>query len=197
MTKFGPRYRTQFRRKREGKTDYRHRLKLLRSGRLRLVTRISLNHVAAQVMRATPAGDTTMASAHSKQLEKFGWKCHTSNLPTAYLVGLLCGYRALEANVKDCILDIGMHEPVPRTKVFAVLKGALDAGLNIPHEDEILPDDDRINGKHISQYAVKLKEKDPNAYQSRFSGYLARGLPPEHIPEHFNEVKQAIITQFG
>jgi large subunit ribosomal protein L18 len=138
-----------------------------------------------------------MASAHSKQLEKFGWKCHTSNLPTAYLVGLLCGYRALEANVKDCILDIGMHEPVPRTKVFAVLKGALDAGLNIPHEDEILPDDDRINGKHISQYAVKLKEKDPNAYQSRFSGYLARGLPPEHIPEHFNEVKQAIITQFG
>jgi large subunit ribosomal protein L18 len=197
MTKIGPRYRVQFRRKREGKTDYRYRLKLLRSGKLRLVTRISLNHVVAQVTRTTAEGDTVMVSAHSKQLEKFGWKSNTSNLPAAYLVGLLCGCRALKAGLKECILDIGMHEPVPKTKVFAVLKGALDAGLHIPHEEEILPDEDRINGKHISQYAAGLKEKDPKAYESRFSGYLARGLPPEQIPEHFNEVKRAIITQFS
>jgi large subunit ribosomal protein L18 len=197
MPKIGPRYRIQFRRKREGKTDYRHRLKLLRSGKPRLVTRISLKHVIAQVIRATPTGDMTLASAHSKQLEKFGWKCHTSNIPAAYLVGLLCGYRAVKADVKECILDIGMHEPVARAKVFAVLKGALDAGLHIPHDEGILPDENRINGTHISQYATKLKEKDPKAYQARFSGYLARGLPPEHISEHFNAVKQAIITQFG
>jgi large subunit ribosomal protein L18 len=148
-------------------------------------------------MRATAEGDVVLVSAHSKQLEKFGWKCNTSNLPAAYLVGLLCGYRALKAGLKECILDIGMHKPVPKTKVFAVLKGALDAGLNIPHKNEILPDEDRINGKHISQYAAGLKEKDPKAYESRFSGYLARGLPPERIPEHFNEVKRAIITQFS
>jgi large subunit ribosomal protein L18 len=90
-----------------------------------------------------------------------------------------------------------MHEPVPGSKVFAVLKGALDAGLQIPHGEEVLPPEDRISGKHISQYAAKLKEKDPKAYQARFSGYLARGLPPEQIPEHFNVVRQAIITQFS
>ena len=148
-------------------------------------------------MRATTKGDMTLVSAHSKQLEKLGWKAHASNIPTAYLVGLLCGYRGTKAGVKECILDIGMQEPVPQAKIFAVLKGALDAGLQIPHDKEILPKDDRINGKHISQYAIKLKEKDPKAYQSRFSSYLARGLPPEQMSEHFNAVKQAIITQFG
>lgn len=197
MPKIGPRYRVQFRRKREGGTDYRHRLKLLRSGKPRLVTRISLKHVIAQVMQATTTGDTTLVSAHSKNLEEFGWKCYTSNIPAAYLVGLLCGYRAVNADVKECILDIGRHEPVPRAKVFAVLKGALDAGLHVPHDEGILPNEDRINGTHISQHAIKLKEKDPKAYNARFSRYLARGLPPEQMSEHFNAVKQAIITQFG
>ncbi len=197
MPKIGPRYRVQFRRKRKGRTDYRHRLKLLRSGKPRLVTRISLKHVIAQVMRAAPAGDMTLVSAHTKHLEKFGWKAYASNIPAAYLVGLLCGYRAVKAGVKECTFDIGMHDPVPRAKIFAVLKGALDAGLHIPHDEGILPKEDRINGTHISQYATKLKAKDPKAYQARFSRYLARGLPPEQMSEHFNVVKQAIITQFG
>jgi large subunit ribosomal protein L18 len=197
MPKIGPRYRVKFRRRREGKTDYGLRLSLLRSGKPRLAARISLNHVVAQVVGATPDGDITLASAHSKQLEKFGWRYGTSNLPAAYLVGLLCGYRALKANVKECVLDIGIHDPTPGSKVFAVLKGALDAGLQIPHDEGILPPEERISGKHISQYAAALKGRDPSAYQARFSGYLARGLPPEQIPEQFNEVKRAIITQFG
>ncbi|MDI6642515.1 MAG: 50S ribosomal protein L18 [Candidatus Hodarchaeaceae archaeon] len=197
MPKIGPRYRVQFRRKREGKTDYRRRLRLLRSGVPRLVTRISLKHTITQVVRATPVGDMTLASAHSKQLGGFGWKGHTSNIPTAYLVGLLCGYRAVKAGVKECALDIGAHNPTRQAKVFAILKGALDAGLQIPHEAEVLPPEDRIKGTHISRYAAELKEKNAKGYQARFSGYLARGLPPERISEHFNEIRQAIITKFG
>lgn len=197
MTKIGPRYRVQFRRKREGKTDYRRRLRLIRSRKPRLLTRVSLKHVMAQVVQATPIGDMTLASAHSGQLAKFGWKGHTSNIPAAYLVGLLCGYRAVNAGVKECALDIGAHNPTIQTKVFTVLKGALDAGLQIPHKAEVLPTEDRIKGEHISQYAAKLNETNAKGYQARFSGYLARGLPPEQISEHFNEIKQAIITQLG
>ncbi len=196
-TSSGPRYRVQFRRKREGKTDYRHRLSLLRSKKLRLVVRISLKHVTAQIVKASEAGDITLASAHSKQLEALGWKDGTSNLPSAYLVGLLCGCRAVKAGVKEATFDIGMIHPTRGGKIFAVLKGAVDAGLQIPHGDEILPSDERISGSSISEYAGKLKDEDEKAYAARFSGYLARGLNPEEIPDHFNSVKQEIIRQFG
>jgi hypothetical protein len=33
------------------------------------------------------------------------------------------------------------------SKIYAVLKGALDAGLNVPHNDVVLPDEDRITGE--------------------------------------------------
>lgn len=197
MTSAGPRFRVQFRRKREGKTDYRHRLKLLRSGKLRLVVGVSLKHVSAQIVKVSSAGDVTLASAHSKQLDEFGWKNGTSNLPSAYLVGLLCGYRAIKSGVKETTFDIGMNHPTKGGKIFAVLKGAVDAGLQIPHSKEILPSDERISGSSISQYAEKLKNEDEKEYSSRFSSYLSLGLNPEQIPDHFNSVKQEIIKQFG
>lgn len=197
MSKIGPRWRVQFRRKRSGKTDYKYRLRLLRSGRPRLVTRISLKHVIAQFVRATPDGDLVLASAHSKELEKLGWKGYTADTPAAYLVGLLCGYRALEAGMKECALDLGMYNPTPQAKVFAVLKGALDAGLQIPHDEGILPSEERIRGGHIAQYAAKLKENDEKTYRAKFSAYLRRGMAPERLPTNFNETKQAIVKQFG
>ncbi len=197
MPKIGPRWKVQFKRKREGKTDYRRRLRLLRSGRPRLVTRISLKHVIAQFVRATPSGDLTLASAHSKELEKLGWKGYTANTPAAYLVGLLCGYRALKTGMKECALDLGRYNPVSQAKVFAVLKGALDAGLQIPHGEGVLPSDERIRGEHIAKYATKLKEENEKMYRARFSAYLQRGLTPEQLPQHFNEIKRAIVTQFG
>ncbi len=197
MPKTGPRWKVQFKRKREGKTDYRRRLRLLRSGRPRLVTRISLKHVIAQFVRATPSGDLTLASAHSKELEKLGWKGYTANTPAAYLVGLLCGYRALKTGMKECALDLGRYNPVSQAKVFAVLKGALDAGLQISHGEGVLPSDERIRGEHIAKYATKLKEENEKMYRARFSAYLQRGLTPEQLPQHFNEIKRAIVTQFG
>jgi len=38
------------------------------------------------------------------------------------------------------------------------LKGVLDSGINIPHSESILPNDDRIRGKHISEEIVKQFE---------------------------------------
>jgi len=197
MSKIGPRYRVQFRRKREDRTDYRQRLRLIRSGKPRFAVRVSLNHVLAQVIRATPSGDLTLASAYSKELEGLGWKGGTSNTPAAYLVGLLCGYRATKAGIRDCVLDIYMRSPTPQAKVFAALKGALDAGLRIPYGEGILPSDERLRGEHIAQYAARLKSNDEDAYQAKFSTYFKRGLLPEQLPEHFNQVRQAIITRQG
>ncbi|MEM3513967.1 MAG: hypothetical protein QW495_01365 [Candidatus Hadarchaeum sp.] len=68
MKTSGPRFKVEFRRKREGRTDYRYRLKLLRSRKLRLVVRVSLRHISAQIMKFSPTGDLVLVSAHSKQL---------------------------------------------------------------------------------------------------------------------------------
>ena len=45
-----------------------------------------------------------------------------------------------------------MKKPVKGGRVFACLKGAVDAGLNIPHSDVILPSEGRIKGEHIAKY---------------------------------------------
>jgi large subunit ribosomal protein L18 len=162
-----------------------------------LVVRLSLKHISVQIVRAAPSGDETLVSAHSKELEKLGWKGHTSNLPAAYLVGLLCGYRARKAGVGGAILDIGMQAPAAGGRIFAAMKGVLDAGVEVPHGEGVLPKDERIRGEHIAQYAEKLKAEDEDSYKKRFSNYLQRGFPPEQLPQHFNQIKQAIITQYG
>ena len=193
----GPRYRVPFRRRREGKTDYYLRRKLVISGLPRLVARKTLKHMVAQIIVARPEGDKTLISAHSKELiQKYGWLGGTGNIPAAYLTGLLIGYKALKANIEKAILDIGLHRPTKGNRVFAVLKGAVDAGLEIPHSEEILPDEYRIKGEHIAKYAELLEKTDPERYQRQFSQYLKKGLDPKTLPKHFEEVKNKIILSF-
>ncbi|HHH99931.1 MAG TPA: 50S ribosomal protein L18 [Thermococcus litoralis] len=193
----GPRYRVPFRRRREGKTNYHKRLALLKSGKPRLVVRKTLNHHIAQIVLYDPKGDKTVVSAHTRELMRdFGWRGHGGNTPSAYLLGLLIGYKALEKGINEAILDIGLHPPTRGSSIFAVLKGAVDAGLDVPHSEEIYPGEDRIKGEHIAEYAKILKEEDEEKYRRQFGGYLVRGLEPERLPEHFEEVKARIIEKF-
>jgi len=75
------------------------------------------------------------------------------------------------------------------------MKGCIDAGIEIPHGEEILPSEERIRGQHISDYASMLSST-PEVYSKRFSEYLSRGLRPENIVEHFSAVKKKIETEF-
>ena len=192
----GPRYRVPFRRRREGKTNYRRRKALVLSGLPRLVVRRTLKRVLAQVVKAEIVGDKVLASADSSELaRKFGWSGSRSNLPAAYLTGLLCGFRALQAGVKEAVLDTGLQAPTKGSRIFAALKGVVDAGVSVPHDESILPSEERIQGQHIVEYAKQLAS-DPEAYKTRFSEQLARGLPPEELTEHFFSVKEKIISSF-
>ena len=69
-------------------------------------------------------------------------------------------------------------------QVFAALKGAVDAGLDIPHGDFIFPEDERIRGEHIANYAESL---DAEEVAKKFSKYFERGLNPKDLPENFDE----------
>ncbi len=158
----GPRYKVAFRRRREGRTDYRSRQKLLRGGVPRAVVRTSLRHSSVQLVAYDAKGDRVLATAHSSELIELGWNKSTGNLPAAYLTGYLAGLRAKAKGVEEAVLDIGLREPIKGSACFAVLKGLLDAGIEVPHGEEILPPEDRIKGKHISPEMDKLVEDVKN-----------------------------------
>lgn len=194
----GPMYKVPFRRRRECKTDYRLRRKLVLSKQPRLVVRGSLKHFAVQLVQAEVKGDKVLAAAHTKQLRRdFGWKGACGNVPAAYLTGLLAGFKAIKKGIKRAILDVGLFTSSRGARAFAALKGALDAGLEIPHSEEMLPDEDRILGKHIADYALAISQSSLDEYSKRFAGYLSRNLPPEKLPEHVEEVKNKIFSTEG
>jgi large subunit ribosomal protein L18 len=190
------RYCTKFRRRREGKTDYRARKAFLLSGKPRFVTRSSINNVIAQIVVAKPNGDQVLVSAHSRELtKKYGWKAPRGNLPAAYLTGFLCGLKAKARGIEGAILDIGLNPPSKGARIFAVLKGILDAKVDLPHSEEKLPDEKRIKGEHIARYAESLAS-DPEQYRSKFSRYLQQKIPPETLPKHVEQVKKEIAAAF-
>jgi large subunit ribosomal protein L18 len=151
MMTAGPKYRVPFRRRREGRTDYRHRAALLRSGVPRAVVRKSNKGMNVQIIEYRDGADFVVASAVSKELEKMGWKYPGKNTPGAYLTGYLAGKRAKEKGLDEAVLDIGLRDPTKGNLMFAALKGLLDAGVDVPHGDEMLPADDRIAGKHLRE----------------------------------------------
>ncbi len=192
----GPSYRVPFRRRRMGKTDYRSRRALILSGLPRLVVRRTLKHMIVQIVKAQTIGDQVVVSAHSHELAKtYGWQGNCGNVPAAYLTGLLCGFKAIVQGVKKAILDIGLHSPSKRARVFAALKGVLDAGVAVPHTENMLPDETRISGKHIAAYGSQLSSS-PELYRQKFSRYLSRDLQPEQLSEHFSLTKEKITSSF-
>ena len=139
--------RRSYKRKMEGKTDYKKRLLLLKSRKPRLVIRKSLRNIQLQLISYGKDGDKVLVSSHSNQLKKFGWKDHNGNISAAYLTGLIFGLKAKSKNIKEAVLDIGLYRSIKGSVLFAALKGAIESGLAIPHSKEILPNEKRIENK--------------------------------------------------
>ncbi len=149
----GPRYFVPFRRRREGKTDYYRRMALLASGMPRMVVRKTNRRIIVQLVISGLEGDRTLVAASSNELAGYGYEGSSSSTPAAYLTGILFAARALNAGYREAILDIGLHRAKPGARVFAALKGATDVGLEIPHGDSAIPDESRLKGAHIAEYA--------------------------------------------
>jgi large subunit ribosomal protein L18 len=180
-------YNVAFRRRREGRTNYNKRLAFLKSGSTRLVARKTSNQVIVQLINYSPEGDKVITTVDNQKLVKMGW-FKSKNLPTAYLSGYVAGKEAIKKGVKGAVLDLGRSTPTKSSFAFAVLKGAIDAGLDIPHSETVF-DEDRFNGKHISEYAKKLKESDEELYKKRFSFYLKNKVDVDKIPELLDKMK--------
>ncbi len=187
----GPTYIVAFKRRRNGVTNYRKRLALLKSGIARFVVRKSNRSIVSHIVEYNEKFDKTIFSVNSADLKKFGWHPR-ANLPTAYLVGLLCGRTAIKKKVKNAILDSGLSSPGKGSFIFATLKGFKDAGVEIP-AGEIKVDESRVNGKHIADYAKSIAGSDK--YKLQFGDYIKAGVKPENIEQLFNDVKQKIMKE--
>jgi large subunit ribosomal protein L18 len=180
------------RRRRSGLTDYQARRRAISSQGTLLVVRISDKNVTAQFLRPKVEGDEVVASAHSKELAKLGWKGSPKSTPACYMLGLLAGKKAVSKGINDAVLYMGVAPFVRGSRTAAFVKGAIDAGVKIPFGEEAIPGDDRLTGKSIADYAAKLAGEDKELYEKRFSALLKSGFVPEDYPANVEKVKAAI-----
>jgi large subunit ribosomal protein L18 len=152
-----------YKRKKSGKTDYRKRLGLLKSGKIRVVVRKALKNILLQAVKYEADGDKVLLSVHSSSLKKYGWELNKGNVPAAYLTGLLFGKMAKEKGIDVGILDNGLCVSVKGSVIYAAVNGAKDSGYEIPCSKEMFPIEEKLNGKSISDDVHKkfleVKEK--------------------------------------
>ena len=104
---------------------------------------------------------------------------------------MLAGKKAIEKGISEAVLDIGLNDSVNGSRLYAAIAGAIATGLKIPHNEKVLPPKERLQGEHIAKYAQSLKN-DKQKYELQFSNYIKKGLNPEKLIDHFNEIKGKI-----
>ncbi|GAB0495818.1 hypothetical protein MMPV_007125 [Pyropia vietnamensis] len=231
------RYQVKWRRRREGKTDYYARKRLItqdkrkyNSPKYRLVVRFSNRDIVCQIVAAKLIGDEVLCAAYAHELPRYGIKLGLTNYAAAYAVGLLIARRMLsklglaetyvgkqevdgemyeieqEGNRRPfkALLDVGLSSTTTGKKVFAVMKGAVDGGMNVPHNEKRFPawtkDEGfspeelkkRILGIHVSEFMEELEEEDPDKFKVQFSRYIAAGIKAEDLEDIYTNAHEAI-----
>jgi len=104
------RFQTRFRRRRECKTDYQARKRMVQQDvykygtpKYRLVVRFSNKKVITQIVYSTTKGDKVLCHAHSGELAQWGLTTGTTSYAAAYATGLLIARRLLKQLKLDTI----------------------------------------------------------------------------------------------
>ena len=155
--------RVIIRRKRERKTDYKNRIGLLKSGRPRVSVRKTNKFLVVQLIKSSEAKDKVVMGVNSKELLSQGLDKKFENplksIPAAYLTGYIVGKKIVEKlKDKEVILDLGLQKTLAGSRLYGVLKGLVDAGVNIPCDEKVFPSEERISGKHLKEDVQKAFE---------------------------------------
>ncbi len=149
--------RTLKRRRRENKTDYKARRLLLSSGIPRIVVRRTNKYFILQAVESHEAQDKVIATITSKELLKNGCDAKMGgslkSIPAGYLTGILM---AKKLGKGKYIVDLGMARTLKGSRVFAVVKGLIDGGLDIPANEKVFPSEDRLNGSHLNKNVKEM-----------------------------------------
>lgn len=236
------RFQTKFRRRREGKTNYHSRKRLVRQDmnkfvapKYRLVARITNSKVIAQIVYSHLVGDKVLCQADSTEFKKWGLTTGLTSYAAAYATGLLVARRLLtqlgmekmysgveevngnhydvSANPNEkrrpfmALLDVGIRRPTVGNRVFAVMKGASDGGLYVPHSVKKFPgfeklEDkktaynaevhrDRIFGCHIDEYMEKFNETETNKQFKKWKQVL-KDAGVESVEQMYEKIHEKI-----
>merc|ERR1712110_1259306 len=139
------RFQVKYKRRREGKTDYYARKRLVTQAKnkfatpkYRFVVRFTNKDIICQVISSKIKGDICHCAAYAHELPRYGVKVGLTNYSAAYCVGLLCARRLLKkfgldekfegteevtAEFEDCFV-IGEDEDGP-----SAFHALLDVGL--------------------------------------------------------------------
>ncbi|GAU29968.1 hypothetical protein TSUD_360830 [Trifolium subterraneum] len=173
------RYQVKFKRRREGKTDYRARIRLINQDKnkyntpkYRFVVRFTNKDIIAQIVSASIAGDIVLAAAYAHELPHFGLEVGLTNYAAAYCTGLLLARRVLKTLEMD-------------EEYEGNVEGALDGGLDIPHSDKRFAGFDKEK-KELD--AETLIEDEPEKYQTHFSEYIKKGIEADGLEELYKKV---------
>ena len=160
--------RTQKRRRREGKTDYKLRMGLLKSGLARIIIRKTNKYFIVQAVESDEARDKVLAGVTSKELINLGWdkkfKGSLKSLPAGYLTGLLFAKKLRDKKINNkFILDLGLARTIHGNRLYAVVKGLVDGGVKLDVNEKVLPPEKRLKGEHLKpelkEIISKVKEK--------------------------------------
>jgi len=187
----------------------------------RIVARFTNKDISVQIIWATIEGDKVIAAAYAHELVRYGIKNGLTNYAASYATGLLVARRLLkklkldkvyegtteingeETHTEDvagkpgafkCYLDVGLSRTTTGAKLFAVMKGAVDGGLNIPHSNRRFPgynaEDKKFDaevhrkhifGGHVANYMKELKEADEDLFKKQFSRFIKDGVTSDGL----------------
>lgn len=106
------RYQVKFKRRRQGKTDYYARKRLIaqdknkyNTPKYRFIVRLSNKDITCQVAYSRIEGDKIVCAAYSHELPKYGIKVGLTNYAAAYCTGLLLARRLLKQLRLDTLYE--------------------------------------------------------------------------------------------
>jgi large subunit ribosomal protein L5e len=203
----------------------------------RIIVRFSNKRCICQIAYATIRGDMIISAASSDELTKYGVPCGHKNYAAAYCTGLLVARRTLkklglddkikgkeEIDGEDyhveeeetdqrpfkCILDCGIRRTCAGSRIWGALKGAVDGGLHIPHNNKKFPGykppDEKgaegeydaeahkakIFGEHVKEYMETMQEEDATKYEAHFSKYIEADIDADKMEDMYTEAHKKI-----
>jgi large subunit ribosomal protein L18 len=146
-----------------------------------------------QFVNAKPNGDVTVADASSYGLGEYGWDLNGQNIPASYLTGYLAGKKALANGIDEAILDLGLQSNTNGSRIYAALKGVIDAGVEVPSSEDILPEEETVKGEHIKNAAESYEDDE---FKQVFATYAEKKVNAADLPDLVDKVVSTIDGKF-
>merc|ERR1712061_427096 len=215
------RFQVKFRRRREGKTDYYARKRLVvqdknkyNTPKYRMIVRSSNKDITCQIAYARLEGDRIVAAAYCTGLLLARRVLKQMNLDGVYQGQTeVDGEHFMIEDTDDgpgafrACLDVGLARTTTGAKVFGAMKGAADGGIEIPHSEKRFPGYDKeasefnaevhrnhIFGKHVADYMESLMADDEDAYKRQFSRFIKNGITADGMEDMYKKAHAAIRT---